>query len=105
MRVGAQNGTVRVEILVRPNASRSFVGGTHDGALVVRVAAPPAEGRANRAALRALASAVGVRPQSITLVGGATSRKKIVEIATPPAREELLRSRLSLLGGLGEDRR
>jgi uncharacterized protein YggU (UPF0235/DUF167 family) len=65
---------------VRPGAGRTVVGGSHDGALVVRVAAPAVDGRATEAALIAVAEALGVRRRAVTLVTGATSRTKVVDV-------------------------
>lgn len=90
-------GSVRLEILVRPNAVRAGVGGNHDGALVVRVAEPADRGRATGAALGALAESFGVPPRNVTLVQGPTSRRKLVDIAARGEGEELLRSRLQRL--------
>lgn len=73
-------------IRVRPGAGRTAVGGVHDGALVVRVSERAVDGRATRAALAALASALGVRPRQVTLVSGATSRTKVVEIPDEASR-------------------
>ncbi|WP_222194624.1 DUF167 domain-containing protein [Modestobacter italicus] len=67
-------------IRVRPGASRTAVGGAHDGALVVRVTARAVDGRATEAALAAVADAFGVRRSAVTLVTGATSRTKLVEV-------------------------
>ncbi|MGY5883861.1 DUF167 domain-containing protein [Modestobacter lacusdianchii] len=71
---------MRVAIRVRPGASRTAVGGEHDGALVVRVTARAVDGRATEAALAAVAAAFGVRRSAVTLVTGATSRSKLVEV-------------------------
>jgi uncharacterized protein YggU (UPF0235/DUF167 family) len=71
---------VRVSIRVAPGARRTQVGGSFDGALLVRVAARAEHGRATEAALAALASALGVRRRDVHLVAGATSRTKLVEI-------------------------
>jgi uncharacterized protein YggU (UPF0235/DUF167 family) len=71
---------MRVEILVRPSASETAVGGEHDGALIVRVVEPADAGRATGAALRAVAQAVAVPGRSVTLVRGATSRRKLIDI-------------------------
>lgn len=65
---------------MRPGAGRTAVGGSYDGALVVRVAARAVDGRATEAALKAVADALGVRRRELTLVTGATSRTKVVEI-------------------------
>jgi uncharacterized protein len=71
---------VRIPLRVRPAAGRTSVGGNHDGALVVRVAAPPVDGRATEAALAAVAAALGLRRREVVLVSGATSRAKVVEV-------------------------
>lgn len=72
---------MRVAIRVRPGASRTEVGGSHDGALVVRVAARAVDGKATEAALRAVAEAFGLRRRAVELVSGATSRTKVVDVA------------------------
>ncbi len=67
---------------VKPGARRESVGGRWaSGALVVAVAAPAVEGKANEAVRRALASAFGVRRQDVTIVTGERGRDKIVEVA------------------------
>jgi uncharacterized protein YggU (UPF0235/DUF167 family) len=71
---------MRLTIRVRPGAARPGVGGDHGGALVVRVRQRAVEGQATEAALAALAVALGVRRQDVTLVTGATSRTKLVEV-------------------------
>ena len=78
-------GVARVAIRVRPGASRTVVGGDHDGALVVAVGARAVDGAANAAALRALAAALSVRPKQLRLMLGATGRTKVVEVSEPPA--------------------
>jgi uncharacterized protein YggU (UPF0235/DUF167 family) len=78
-----------IAIRVKPGASRTRVGGAHDGpygvALVVAVGAPPVDGRATEAALRALAEAIGVRVSRLRLKAGAASRDKLVVVEDPPA--------------------
>ncbi len=72
--------TMRVGVYVRPRASRSAVGGQHDGELVVAVTEPPEAGRATKGVLRGLSDALNVPASRLTLVAGATSRHKIVEL-------------------------
>ncbi|MDH2428600.1 DUF167 domain-containing protein [Sphaerisporangium sp. TRM90804] len=72
---------MRVAIRVRPGAARESVGGGYgDRAIVVRVNARAVDGKATEAALRAVASAFGVRRADVRLVSGATSRDKVLEI-------------------------
>jgi uncharacterized protein (TIGR00251 family) len=82
---------VTFAVRVVPRASRSEVVGLHDGALRIRVAAPPVEGAANRELVKVLAQRFKVAPAAITLISGASSKNKIIRIANPGAamREQL----------------
>jgi uncharacterized protein YggU (UPF0235/DUF167 family) len=71
---------MRVRIRVHPGARQPGVGGSHDGALVVKVRERAVDGKATDAALRAVADALGVRADRVRLVSGATSRTKTVEV-------------------------
>ena len=71
---------MRITVRVRPGASRTEVGGSRDGALVVRVAAQAVDGKATEATVRAVASALGVRRADVRLVTGATSRTKVLDV-------------------------
>ena len=67
---------------VQPRAPRSeIVGWRADGALSVRVAAPPVEGQANAALARLLAGALGLAPGAVTVEQGARGRDKLVKVA------------------------
>jgi uncharacterized protein YggU (UPF0235/DUF167 family) len=76
-------------VRVRPGASRTAVGGRYDGplgaAVVVTVNAPPVDGRATEAALRATATALGLRRSAIALRTGESSRDKLFTVADPPS--------------------
>jgi uncharacterized protein (TIGR00251 family) len=63
---------------VQPGASRSGIAGMHGDALKVRVAAPAADGRANRELLEYLAELLGVAVARLTLVRGRSGRRKTV---------------------------
>lgn len=52
-----------------------------ESALVVAVQVPAVDGRATRAALKALAEALGIPSREVTLVSGAKSRTKLVEVS------------------------
>jgi hypothetical protein len=49
-----------------------------DGAIAVRVTAPPAEGAANKAVLTVLSDALSLPRSRIEIVRGASSRQKLV---------------------------
>ncbi|HYN76124.1 MAG TPA: DUF167 domain-containing protein [Candidatus Limnocylindria bacterium] len=83
---------MRVTLRVRPGSGRTLVGGSYDGALVVRVGARAVDGAATEAALAAVADAFDVRRRDVSLVSGSTSRTKVVEVVGvgPDALERLL---------------
>jgi uncharacterized protein len=66
---------------VLPRSGRTEIVGVHDGALKIRVAAPPVDGRATEAARTALATALDVAAASVTLVSGDRSRLKCFRVA------------------------
>ena len=74
-------GGVEFPVRVRPRAPADAVGGAHDGALVVAVMAPPVEGEANAAVVRAVARALHLRASAVTLVAGARGRDKRLRVA------------------------
>ena len=80
---------VTIAVRVRTGASRTQVGGRHDGpfgpALVVAVNAPAVDGRATDAAVRATAEALGLRRREVSLRSGARSRDKLFTVADPPS--------------------
>jgi uncharacterized protein (TIGR00251 family) len=67
-----------IGVRVVPRASRSEVAGPREGALRIRLQAPPVDGKANRALAEFLADALGTRPSAIVLLGGLTGRLKRV---------------------------
>ena len=77
-------GGTYVEVRVIPRAARSALAGERDGALVVRLAAPPVDGRANVALVDFLAEALGLPKRRISLVHGDTSRQKRVLVEGLP---------------------
>jgi len=74
------NGSLTFKVQVVPRASRSELVGEHDGALRVRIAAPPVDGAANQELIRTLARAFGVSRSAIEITSGQTSKRKEVRV-------------------------
>ncbi|MDP2872655.1 MAG: DUF167 domain-containing protein [Bacillota bacterium] len=68
-------------VRVQPKSSRNELVGITDGALWIKVTAPPVAGQANRATLALLADLLGVPASALALTGGARSRNKQVQIS------------------------
>jgi uncharacterized protein YggU (UPF0235/DUF167 family) len=69
----------QIRVRLTPRAAREQIAQAGDGYLV-RVTAPPVDGRANEALRRLVARRAGVAPSRVTLVRGAKSREKVLEI-------------------------
>lgn len=72
-------GALTFRVRVVPRAAQTAAAGEHDGALKVRVAAPPVEGAANAELTRFLAKRLGVAAGSVEVVAGHTSKTKVVK--------------------------
>ena len=72
---------ISLAVRVQPRASRSGVAGEVDGALKLRLAAPPVDGEANEELVRLLAKLFALPRANISLLAGATSKNKIVLLA------------------------
>jgi uncharacterized protein (TIGR00251 family) len=70
----------RLAVRVQPHAPRDLVVGWRDGRLLLRVTAPPREGRANAAAVALVASALGLPASAVRLVAGTRHRDKVLAI-------------------------
>jgi uncharacterized protein (TIGR00251 family) len=67
-------------VRLQPRARRDEVVGERAGAVVIRVTAPPVDGRANDALCRLIAKAAGVAPSRVGVVRGQASRDKLVRV-------------------------
>ena len=74
------SGAVSFAVRVAPRAARTEIAGEHDGALKVRVAAPPVEGAANEELVRFLARHFGVPARDVEIVAGHSSKTKRVRL-------------------------
>lgn len=68
-------------VKVVPGAAKDEIVGWLGGELKVRVAAPPEDGRANRALEELLAAALGLKKNAVTVAAGLASPRKRVAIA------------------------
>jgi uncharacterized protein len=69
-----------LRVRVTPRAARNEVAGEREGVVLVRVTAPPEGGKANAAACRVIARALGIAPSRVTVARGAGSRQKSLRV-------------------------
>ncbi|HTP68578.1 MAG TPA: DUF167 domain-containing protein [Dongiaceae bacterium] len=73
-------GIVTFSVRVQPRASREGIAGVLDGALKVRLCAPPVENQANEALVEFLAGVLKTAKSAVRIRSGEQSRTKRVEI-------------------------
>ena len=76
----AGKAEVILRLSVQPGAGRAAVVGRHGDALRVKVAPPPADGRANAAVVDLVAELLGVPAARVELASGERSRSKRVRV-------------------------
>ena len=88
---------VTFRVRVQPKASRNQVDGYSADRLLLRVTAPPQDGKANVAVISLLADTLGVPKSRVRIIRGHGSREKLVQV-TSITPEDLERA-LNAIGG------
>jgi uncharacterized protein len=101
IKLAANEGGVTFAVRVQPRASKSGVAGELDGALKVRLAAPPVEGQANEELIRLLAELFDAPRRRIAILSGQTSKNKVVSVSgiSVDEAERVLAEALDRIGG------
>jgi uncharacterized protein YggU (UPF0235/DUF167 family) len=94
-RVPNKSLTATLPITVEPNAVADEVVGRLDDGIKITVTGEAGEGRANKALIELVATAVGVKPYQVTLTKGHYQTKKAVQIQG--LSPEALAEKLSIL--------
>ncbi len=71
---------MKLKVRVIPNAKKTAFSGRRDDEWVLRLSAPPVDGKANKAAVEFIAQFLGVVRSDVSLVSGEKGRHKIFEI-------------------------
>lgn len=98
---GRESGA-RIAVRLIPRAGADRIMGERDGSLLVRVTAPPVDGRANKALCRLIAKRAGVPASGVSVIRGESSREKLVRVQGIGERE--LRRALLSPGSAGARR-
>ena len=78
--VAERGGAVVFSVRVQPRASRNAIEGEWQGALKVRLTAPPMDDRANDALRRLLAEHLEIPVTAVRILSGERNRTKRVEV-------------------------
>jgi uncharacterized protein (TIGR00251 family) len=69
-----------LRVRLQPRARREEIVGEREGAVLIRVTAPPVDGKANDALCRLIAKKAGVAPSRVTVLKGHTARDKTLDV-------------------------
>jgi uncharacterized protein (TIGR00251 family) len=78
--ISERDGSICFLVRVQPRASRDGVAGEFEGAIKIRLTAPPIDDRANEALRRFLATELNIPISAVRIAGGERSRTKRIEI-------------------------
>ena len=67
-------------VRVLPRASLPGLAGIQEGAVKVRITAPPVDSKANEACIQLLAQALGVKKTQVAILAGHTGRTKTIAV-------------------------
>lgn len=71
---------MKISVSVKPNSRHEAIETQPDGSLLVRVNAPPEDGKANARVIELLAKHFSVAKSQVSLVAGGKSKKKVFSI-------------------------
>jgi uncharacterized protein len=87
VKLSVTDDAITFAVRVQPRASKSGVVGELDGALKIRLAAPPVDGEANEELIRLLAKLFDAPRKWVSILSGQTSKNKIVRVSGISAEE------------------
>lgn len=71
---------MKFKITVKPNAKRNEVACGDNGTLIVRVAVPPIEGKANEKVIEVLSEYFNKPRRCISIISGFKGKSKLIEV-------------------------
>jgi uncharacterized protein len=72
--------SAEIAVRVQPRARRAEIAGIRGGAVLIRVQAPPVNGKANEAVCRLVAERAGLSRRSVSLLRGPRGRDKVLRV-------------------------
>ena len=76
--VFSKNDTTLIRCRIQPSASKTAFSGIYNDALKIALAAPPVDGKANKALTIFIAKILGISKSSVSIAKGEKSRDKVV---------------------------
>ena len=95
IQLAEKNNALVFTVRVVPRASKSEIVGSHDGALKIRLAAPPVDGAANEELVKLLSKTFGVAKSAVEILSGQSARMKQVKISGVNSKDFLKKADIS----------
>ena len=89
LELNEKDNAVTIKLRVQPRAPKTEIAGEQAGAIKLRIAAPPVDGKANEECRRYLAKLLKVSATSVEIISGSSSRDKVIRIHNISARRVL----------------
>ncbi len=101
LEIREEDDAVVFRVFVLPKSSRNQISGEHDGALKVKLTAPPVENAANKLCVTYLAKCLGLPKSSLEVAAGHTGRNKQIRVlcASSPEVKAHIRKKILALSG------
>jgi uncharacterized protein (TIGR00251 family) len=87
MQITERGDAIEFAVRVVPRSSRSEIAGLYEGAVKVRLTAPPVDGAANIELIKLFAKKLGVSRSAIEIAAGETSKTKRLRVTGVTAEE------------------
>lgn len=75
-----KKGRLRLAVKLTPRSKTQGLGGVQGERLLIKLAAPPVDGKANAALVAYLAKLLGIKRTQVLIRSGEKSRQKILEL-------------------------
>lgn len=75
---------IAFSVFIQPRSSKNMISGIYDGALKIKLTAPPVGGAANKMCVSFLAKRLGVPKSAVEIISGFSSRKKRILVRSDP---------------------
>jgi uncharacterized protein (TIGR00251 family) len=80
LNISEANGSITFSVRVIPRSSKTEIVGDHDGALKIKLKAPPVDDAANEELIRFLSETLNTPRSTVEIISGQTSRTKRLRI-------------------------
>lgn len=87
LRIGETEKGAVLDVRVLPRSSRCEIAGVQDGALKIKITAPPVEGKANKECVRFISGLLKIKKTAVSIIAGEKSKNKTILVSGMTAQD------------------